>query len=122
VASDKVLIPIQAEYYALEGLGQLLSTIDLVRQNLKPDLNVLGALITMYDKRNKLSDEVMEELYKYFPNKIFRSVVPRNVQLAEAPSHGRPISHYDPFSRGGRAYERLARELLDYSYNYYSYV
>ncbi|MFH1226035.1 MAG: AAA family ATPase [bacterium] len=120
VASDKVLIPIQAEYYALEGLSQLLSTIDLVRQNLKPDLNVLGALITMYDKRNKLSDAVMEELYKYFPNKIFRSVVPRNVKLAEAPSHGRPISHYDPFSRGGRAYERLARELIDYNYNNYS--
>lgn len=120
-ASDKVLIPIQAEYYALEGLGQLLQTINLVKSNLKPNLDVLGAVITMFDKRNKLSDAVMEELYKYFPNKIFRSVVPRNVRLAEAPSHGKPISHYDPFSKGGRAYERLAREIIDHAQNNYNY-
>ncbi len=121
VASDKVLIPIQAEYYALEGLSQLLQTINLVKSNLKPNLDVLGAVITMFDKRNKLSDAVMEELYKYFPNKIFRSVVPRNVRLAEAPSHGKPISHYDPFSRGGRAYERLAREIIDHAQNNHNY-
>ncbi|MFH1173400.1 MAG: ParA family protein, partial [bacterium] len=120
-AAHSVLIPIQCEYYALEGLSQLLSTINLVKENLKPELDVLGAIITMYDKRNRLSDEVMEQLYRFFPNKIFRSVVPRNVKLAEAPSHGRPISHYDPFSRGGRAYERLAREIIDHSYNNYSY-
>ena len=114
VASDKVLIPVQAEYYALEGLSQLLSTINLVKDNIKPDLEILGAVLTMFDKRNKLSGEVMNELYRYFPDKIFRSVIPRNVSLAEAPSYGKSILHYDAGSKGARAYERLARELLDY--------
>ncbi|OGF27059.1 chromosome partitioning protein ParA [Candidatus Falkowbacteria bacterium RIFOXYB2_FULL_47_14] len=111
-AADQVLIPIQSEYYALEGLGQLLETISLVQNNLKPELGILGAVITMFDKRNKLSDSVMRELYQYFPNRVFRSVIPRSVRLAEAPSYGRSILHYDPKSKGGRAYEKLARELI----------
>lgn len=113
VAADHVLIPVQAEYYALEGLGQLLKTIDLVRENLKPDLNVLGAVITMYDSRNRLSGEVLRELYKFFPNNIFRSVVPRAVRLAEAPSFGQSIFHYEPRGRAAKAYERLAKEFLE---------
>ncbi len=112
-AADRVLIPVQAEYYALEGLSQLISTIDLVRESLRQDLEVLGAVLTMFDARNKLSGDVMAELYKFFPNKIFRSVIPRNVRLAEAPSFGQPIAHYDPWSKGAKAYERLAREILD---------
>lgn len=112
VAADEILIPIQSEYFALEGLGQLLETITLVQENLKPELKILGAVITMFDKRNKLSEAVMEELYRYFPNRIFRSVIPRSVRLAEAPSYGRTILQYDPKSRGGKAYENLARELL----------
>lgn len=113
VAADKVLIPVQAEYYALEGLGQLVSTINLVKENIKPGLEILGAVLTMFDKRNKLSEEVMSELYKYFPNKIFRSVIPRTVRLAEAPSYGKSILHYDKDGKGARAYERLARELIE---------
>ncbi|MEK7624916.1 MAG: AAA family ATPase [Patescibacteria group bacterium] len=114
VAADKILIPVQAEYYALEGLGQLLRTIDMVRENIKPELQVLGAILTMYDSRNRLSDEVMHELYKFFPNNIFRSVIPRSVRLAEAPSFGQSILHYEPNGKGAKAYERLAREVLDY--------
>lgn len=113
VGATDVLIPVQAEYYALEGLGQLLNTINLVKENLQPDLNILGAVITMFDKRVGLSDEVMKELYQYFPNKIFRSVIPRNVRLAEAPSHGLPIINYDSKSKGARAYEKLTREILE---------
>jgi chromosome partitioning protein len=113
VAADEVLIPVQAEYYALEGLGQLLETISLVKENLHPNLDVKGAVLTMFDSRNKLSSDVLEELYKYFPNKIFRSVIPRSVRLAEAPSFGKSILHYDASSKGGKAYERLARELLE---------
>lgn len=113
VAADQVLIPIQSEYYALEGLGQLLETISLVQNNLKPNLSILGALITMFDRRNRLSGSVMQELYQYFPNRVLRTVIPRSVRLAEAPSFGRSILHYDPQSRGGRAYEKLAREIID---------
>jgi len=112
VAADEVLIPIQSEYFALEGLSQLLETISLVQNNLKPNLGIMGAIITMFDRRNKLSEAVMEELYQYFPNRIFRSVIPRSVRLAEAPSYGRSILHYDPKSRGGKAYEGLAREVI----------
>ncbi len=111
VASDYVLIPIQSEYYALEGLGQLLETIELVQNNLKPDLEVLGAVITMFDVRNNLSQSVMDELYKFFPNRVFRTIIPRSVRLAEAPSFGRSILHYDKDSKGAKAYERLAREI-----------
>lgn len=112
VAADEILIPIQSEYYALEGLSQLLETISLVQNNLKPGLGIMGAVITMFDRRNKLSESVMGELYQYFPNRIFRSVIPRSVRLAEAPSYGRSILHYDPKSKGGKAYEGLAREIL----------
>jgi len=113
VAADEILIPVQSEYYALEGLGQLLETISLVQNNLKPELSIMGAVITMFDTRNKLSGSVMNELYQYFPNRVFRSVIPRSVRLAEAPSYGRPILHYDKDSKGGKAYERLAREVID---------
>jgi chromosome partitioning protein len=113
VAADSVLIPIQSEYFALEGLSQLLETIGLVQGHLKPDLDIMGAVITMFDKRNRLSTSVMNELYQYFPNRVFRSVIPRSVRLAEAPSYGRTILHYDPRSKGGKAYERLAREFLE---------
>jgi len=113
VAGDSVLIPVQAEYYALEGLGQLMNTITLIRENIKPELEILGALITMHDKRLRLSDQVLQELYKHFPDKIFRTVIPRNVRLTEAPSHGKSILHYDPSSKGAKAYEKLARELLE---------
>jgi chromosome partitioning protein len=114
VAADEVLIPIQSEYFALEGLSQLLETISLVQNNLKPELGIMGAVITMFDRRNKLSESVMEELYKYFPNRIFRSVIPRSVRLAEAPSYGRSILQYDPKSKGGKAYEGLAKEILSF--------
>ncbi len=113
VAGDEILIPVQAEYYALEGLGQLLETVQLVKQNIRPDIVVLGAVITMYDPRTKLSDDVLHELYKYFPNNIFRSVIPRNVRLAEAPSFGRTIVHFDSGSKGAKAYERLAQEIIE---------
>lgn len=112
VAADSVLIPVQAEYYALEGLGQLMHTIDMVRQSIKPELEIMGAVITMFDPRTKLSNQVLQELYKHFPEKIFRSVIPRSVRLAEAPSFGKSILHYDPESKASKAYERLARELL----------
>jgi len=112
VAADEVLIPIQSEYYALEGLSQLLETISLVQNNLKPNLGIMGAIITMFDRRNKLSESVMSELYQYFPNHIFRSVIPRSVRLAEAPSYGLSILHYDPKSKGGKAYEGLAKEII----------
>lgn len=112
VAADSVLIPVQAEYFALEGLGQLMSTIDLVRQSIKPELEVMGAVITMFDPRTKLSNQVLQELYKHFPEKIFRSVIPRSVRLAEAPSFGKTILHYDPESKGAVAYARLAEEFL----------
>jgi chromosome partitioning protein len=90
-----------------------MSTIALVQENIKPELEVMGAVLTMFDKRLKLSDQVMQELYKYFPDKIFRTVIPRNVRLSEAPSHGKTIFHYDKSSKGAKAYEKLARELIE---------
>ncbi len=112
VAASELLIPVQCEYYALEGLSQLIYTINLVQNNLKPDLNILGAVLTMYDGRNKLSEAVFNELYQYFPRRIFRSVIPRNIRLAEAPSYGQSILEYDPHSKGARAYNKLAQEIL----------
>lgn len=112
VASDYVLIPIQSEYYALEGLGQLLETINLVQEHLQPKLNILGVVITMYDKRNRLSKAVMEEVYKHFPYQIFRSLIPRSVKLAEAPSHGMSILEYMPKSKSALAYQNLAKEII----------
>lgn len=112
VAAKEVLIPVQCEYYALEGLSQLLETINLIKEHLQPELKILGAVMTMYDSRNKLSEAVFHELYKYFPDRIFRSVIPRNVRLAEAPSHGKSIKDYDCESSGAKAYRRLAQEIL----------
>ena len=111
-AADQILIPVQAEYFALEGLGQLTETIDLIKENLKPELDVLGVVLTMYDSRYRLANDVLRELYNYFPNKIFRSVIPRSVRLSEAPSHGKSILHYDPTSKAAKAYEKLAREFV----------
>lgn len=113
VAAEEILIPVQTEYYALEGLGQLVETIAAIKLSLQPGLSILGAVMTMYDERNKLSQAVFQELYQYFPDKIFRTVIPRNVKLAEAPSHGKAIRHFDPNSKGAKAYEKLAREVVD---------
>ncbi len=110
-AADEVLIPVQCEYYSLEGLGQLLETIELVRQNLKTDLSILGVVLTMYEHDSELARGVFDEVYRHFPHRIFRSVVPRNVKLAEAPSFGRSIFEHSKDSDGARAYHRLAREI-----------
>lgn len=112
VASDEVIIPVQAEYFALEGLSQLLQTIVLVRENLKEDLEIMGALITMYDRRNRLARQVMNEVQKNFPAPVFDTVIPRSVRLAEAPSFGKSIFHFDSFSKGARSYRNLAREVI----------
>ena len=112
VASDTVIIPVQAEYYALEGLGQLLETIALVKNNLQPKLEVMGAVITMYDRRNRLARSVVREVRDHFPGKVFDSVIPRSVRLAEAPSFGKSILQFDQLSKGARAYKALAREVL----------
>ena len=111
-ASTDVLIPIQCEYYALEGVSQLLNTIRLIRKNLNPDLNIIGVVMTMYDKRLNLSFQVAKEVKRYFPEKIFETVIYRNVKLGEAPSFGKPIFHYDISSIGARNYLQLATELL----------
>jgi chromosome partitioning protein len=117
-AADEVLIPVQCEYYALEGLKQLLSTISLVQKHLKPDLRIAGALLTMQDKRNTLSRQVVEEVRRNFPFHVFEPVVPRNTRLAEAPSHGKSILHYDPHSNGARAYDKLAQEIIAKEINF----
>jgi chromosome partitioning protein len=111
-AADTVLIPIQCEFYALEGLSQLLNTVRLVQQNLNPGLQIEGVLLTMFDQRLNLSRQVAEEAKEYFGSRVFRSVIPRNVRLAEAPSFGRPILLYDAVSAGAQAYLALAREIL----------
>ncbi|MDR7481618.1 MAG: ParA family protein [Armatimonadota bacterium] len=113
VASTETLIPIQCEYYALEGLMQLLQSIELVRRYLNPALEVSGVLLTMYDSRTNLSDQVEDEVRRHFGNRVYRTVIPRSVRLAEAPSHGKPISLYDPGSRGAAAYRELAREVIE---------
>ncbi len=110
VAADGVLIPVQAEYYALEGLGQLLGTIQAVRQA-NPNLEILGAVLTMYDRRTTLSDQVSKELQNHFGDKLFKTAIPRNVRLAEAPSFGRTIFEHDKWSKGARAYKNLSKEI-----------
>lgn len=110
-AADQVLIPVQAEYYALEGLSQLLSVVQQVREGLNPNLDILGVLITLYDNRNSLSAQVKAELQNYFGVKLFETVIPRNVRLAEAPSFGRTIIEHDKWSKGARAYKALAKEI-----------
>jgi len=112
-AADQVIIPIQCEYYALEGLSQLVKTVELVRKSLNPDLKLCGILLTMYDSRTLLSEQVAEETRKHFGSKVFKTVIPRNVRLAESPSFGQPIIFYDPSSSGAQAYEKLSREVLD---------
>ena len=112
-AADSVLVPIQCEYYALEGLGQLLSTIELVRAHLNPSLVIKGVVLTMFDARTTLSADVSAEVRRHLPGQVFRTVIPRSVRLAEAPSFGRPISEHAPTSRGALAYHDLAQELLE---------
>lgn len=113
IASRYILLPVQAEFYALEGLGQLLETMKLVRKSMNPTLDLLGVLPTMMDSRTSLSSQVYEEIKKHFPGKVFENTIPRNIRLAEAPSHGVPIGVYDRFSKGSRAYKGLAKEVID---------
>lgn len=112
-AADSVLIPVQAEYYALEGLSQLLNTVQAVRGSTNPRLELLGIVLTMFDKRNSLSEQVQTEVENYFGDKLFQTIIPRNVRLAEAPSYGRTIYEHDRWSKGARAYKALAREVRD---------
>lgn len=112
-AAHSLMIPVQAEYYALEGLGQLLDTVQRVRQGINPGLELLGVLLTMYDKRTSLSEQVQDELNKHFDAKLFKTVIPRNVRLAEAPSFGKTIFEHDRWSKGARAYKQLAKEVKD---------
>ena len=114
-ASDSVLIPVQCEYFALEGLGQLLNTVELVRKHLNKNLYIEGALLTMYDSRTNLANQVVREVMKFFQNKVYKTVIPRNVRVSEAPSFGMPISVYDPKSKGARSYEKFTREFLKYN-------
>ena len=111
-AADSVLIPVQCEYYALEGLGQLINTINLVKKHLNKSLEIEGAILTMYDIRTNLSNQVVKEVKKYFDDKVFKSVIPRNVKLSEAPSYGMPIVEYDSRSKGSKSYDKLAKEFL----------
>lgn len=112
IASRYVLLPVQAEFYALEGLGQLLETMKLVRKGMNPSLELLGVLPTMLDSRTTLSNQVHAEIKRHFPGKVFETTIPRNIRLAEAPSHGIPIGVYDRFSKGSRAYKNLAKEVI----------
>ena len=113
IAAKYVLLPVQAEFYALEGLGQLLETMKLVRKGMNPTLELLGVLPTMIDSRTTLSSQVHAEIKKHFPGKVFETTIPRNIRLAEAPSHGVPVGVYDKFSKGARAYKALAKEVTD---------
>jgi chromosome partitioning protein len=112
VASDLVLIPVQAEYYALEGLSQLLQVMQKVRKGLNPDLELLGVIVTMFDKRTSLAQQVYNEIDRHFGDKLYETVVPRNIRLAEAPSFGKPISEHDKWSKGARAYKKLTKEII----------
>lgn len=112
VAANSVLIPVQAEFYALEGLSQLLAVIQQVRQGLNPDIDLLGVALTMYDTRTSLSAQVKQELEKHFGDKLFETIIPRNVRLAEAPSYGRTILEHDKWSKGARAYKHLTQEVI----------
>ena len=112
IAANYILLPVQAEFYALEGLGQLLETMKLIRKGLNPQLDLLGVLPTMMDSRTTLSTQVHEEIKKHFPDRVFQTTIPRNIRLAEAPSHGLPVGAYDRFSKGARAYKALTKEIL----------
>ncbi len=112
-AADEIIVPVQCEYYALEGLGQLLKTVNLIQDNLGRDLKIKGALLTMHDSRNKLSRQVAKEIRLHFPGYVFEAAIPRCIKLAEAPSFGKTILQYDAGSRGGKAYRQLALELIN---------
>ena len=111
-ASNSVLIPVQCEYFALEGLGQLLNTVNLVKKHLNKEIEIEGALLTMYDIRTNLSNQVVKEVKKYFGDKVYKTVIPRNVRLSEAPSFGLPITIYDPRSKGAKSYIKFAKEFI----------
>ena len=111
-AADTLLVPVQAEYFALEGLSDLLNTVRIVKRSLNPHIELEGVLLTMYDARTNLAMQVAEEVKRYFPGKVYATVIPRNVRLSEAPSHGKPINYYDKFSRGAEAYDAFAEEFL----------
>ena len=114
-AAEQVIIPVQCEYYALEGLTQLFKTVEMVRTSLNPQLRILGVLLTMYDKRNKLANEIVSEVKKNFPGNVFETIIPRSVSLAEAPGFGKTILQFDEKSAGARAYQQLAEEILKLS-------
>lgn len=111
IAANYLLLPVQTEFYALEGVAQLLESMRLVKKAMNPDLKLLGVVATMYDKRTTLSVQVLEEIKKYFKGKVFNTTIPRNVRVAEAPSHGVPVGNYDKFSKGAKAYKELAKEV-----------
>lgn len=113
IAARYVLLPVQAEFYALEGLGQLLETMKLVRKGMNPTLELIGVLPTMIDSRTTLSNQVHEEIKKHFPGKVFKNTIPRNIRLAEAPSHGVPVGAYDKWSKGARAYKAVTKEIVE---------
>lgn len=112
VAADEVLIPMQCEYFAMEGLSMLIQTIKRIQKNLNPDLDIGGIFFTMFDQRTRLAQEVVKQVSVYFKDRVFKTIIPRNVRLSEAPSHGMPISLYDPGSTGGKAYKSLAEEVI----------
>ncbi|CRH91139.1 putative chromosome partitioning protein [Chlamydia trachomatis] len=112
IASDFLILPVQAEFYAMEGLGQLLESMKLVKKGMNPNIELLGVLPTMVDSRTTLSGQVYEEIKRFFPGKVFSTPVPRNIRLAEAPSHGVPIGVYDRFSKGARAYKSITKEIV----------
>ncbi|HSX01583.1 MAG TPA: ParA family protein [Candidatus Saccharimonas sp.] len=112
VAAQELIIPVQAEFYALEGLGQLVQTVQRVRKGLNPQLRLMGVLVTMHNGRTSLSAQVHEEVKRHFPDTVFQTVIPRNVRLAEAPSFGKPIMQYDGWSKGARSYKALAKEVI----------
>ena len=111
-AANSLIVPVQGEYFALEGLSDLMHTVRMVRRNLNPGLELEGVLLTMFDGRTNLALQVAEEVKRYFPGKVYATVIPRNVRLSEAPSHGKPINYYDRVSRGAEAYSNLANEFL----------
>ena len=111
-AANSVLIPVQCEYFVLEGLGQLMNTINIVKKHLNKEIYIEGAVLTMYDLRTNLANQVVKEVKRYFENKVYKTVIPRNVKLSEAPSYGMPIITYDPKSKGAKAYDKLAKEFI----------
>ena len=112
-AADSILVPVQCEYYALEGLTDLMSTLRLVKKRINPHLEIFGVALTMFDGRTNFSTQVAQEVRRHFPGKVFATVIPRNVRLAEAPSHGLPVTVYDRLSRGAAAYRQMAQEILE---------